>query len=112
MGFRENLKSELQYQGIPVKKLAADSGVNIHSINNYLNARGQIPSVEIGVKIARALGVSVENLVNGEDGKNDSPNNQSRTTRLIARFAEKLDPQKRELAFEFIKWLLSYKGKT
>jgi transcriptional regulator with XRE-family HTH domain len=67
MGFKENLKSELAYQGILVKELAALSGISRHTLDNYLNVRGHIPSVDIAVKIASALGVSVEHLVIGEE---------------------------------------------
>jgi transcriptional regulator with XRE-family HTH domain len=67
MGFRENLKSELVYQGMLVKELARLSGISRHTLDNYLNVRGHIPSADIAVKIARALGVSVEYLVTGEE---------------------------------------------
>jgi transcriptional regulator with XRE-family HTH domain len=67
MGFRENLKSELAYKGILVKELAALSGISRHTLDNYLNIRGHIPSADIAVKIARVLNVSVEYLVTGDD---------------------------------------------
>ncbi|MFP3090691.1 helix-turn-helix domain-containing protein [Treponema sp. TIM-1] len=67
MGFRENLKAELSYRGMLVKELAVLSGVSRHTLDNYLNVRGHIPSADIAVKIARALGVSVEYLVTGEE---------------------------------------------
>jgi transcriptional regulator with XRE-family HTH domain len=107
MGFRENLKSELEYSGMLVKELAAKSGVKKHSIDKYLSARGQTPSVEIGVKLAKALGVSVEYLVTGEDERNNISPRSSGTLRLIGRFAERLDEKKRVFVLEFIKWLLS-----
>ena len=107
MGFRENLKTELEYSGMLVKELAAKSGVKKHSIDKYLSAKGQTPSVEIGVKLAKALGVSVEYLVTGEDGKNNTIPRSSGTLRLIGRFAERLDEKKRVFVLEFIKWLLS-----
>ena len=34
---------------------------------SYIDARGVLPNVETGVKIAKVLGVSVEYLVTGED---------------------------------------------
>ena len=111
MGFKENLKSELQYSGMLVKDLAAKSGVNKHSLDNYLNARGQIPNVEAGVKIAKTLGVTVEYLVTGEESQKNALHNQSKTSRLIGHFVEQLDPQKREFALEFIKWLAAWKEK-
>jgi hypothetical protein len=38
MGFKENLKGELTYQNMLMKELAARSGINLHTINNYSNA--------------------------------------------------------------------------
>jgi transcriptional regulator with XRE-family HTH domain len=106
MGFKENLKSELAYSGMLVKELAAKSGVNKNSINNYLNARGQIPSVEVGQKIAQALGVSVEYLVTGQESdKTGKIQKSSNDVRIIARLAEQLDGKKRKFIIDFIKWL-------
>ena len=109
MGFKENLKSELLYQDMLVKELAAKSGVKKESLDKYLSTRSQIPSVKTGVKIAKALGVSAEYLVNGEDSQKNTAHNLSNTARLIGQFAEQLDPQKKEFVLEFIKWLLSNK---
>jgi len=106
MGFKENLKSELAYSGMLVKELAAKSGVNKYSINNYLNARGQIPSVEAGLKIAQALGVSVEYLVNGKEGKQSKEAHEiNNDVQAIARLAEQLDDEKRKFVIDFIKWI-------
>ena len=71
MGFKENLKSELAYQDMLVKELAKLSGVSKHTLDNYLNIRGYMPSADVAVKIARALGVSVEYLVTGEENSPD-----------------------------------------
>ena len=71
MGFKENLKSELAYQDMLVKELAAISGISKHTLDNYLNVRGYMPSADVAVKIAQALGVSVEYLVTGEEGSAD-----------------------------------------
>jgi len=67
MGFKENLKSELSYQGILVKELANMTGISKKTIDNYLNVRKYMPSADAAVKIAQALGVSVEYLVTGEE---------------------------------------------
>jgi transcriptional regulator with XRE-family HTH domain len=105
MGFRENLKSELTYSGILVKELAAKSGVNKYSIDNYLNKRGQTPSVEVAVKIAQALGVSVEYLVTGKEGKQRKNNPLSTKAGIIAHYADQLDDKNRSFVLDFIKWL-------
>ena len=67
MGFKDHLKAELAYQDILVKELAARTGISKHTLDNYLNVREYTPSAESAVKIAQALGVSVEYLVTGEE---------------------------------------------
>ncbi len=67
MGFKENLKSEIEYQGLQLKELAAKCGVSKNTIGNYLTGHNSLPTADTAVKIARALGVSVEYLVTGED---------------------------------------------
>ena len=68
MGFRENLKQELNFSGMLVKELAAASGVHKRALDTYLLSKNaSIPPVDAAVSIARALGVSVEYLVTGEN---------------------------------------------
>jgi transcriptional regulator with XRE-family HTH domain len=67
MGFRENLKQEMAYLDMPVKRLAALSGIKPQTIASYLGARAKIPSANVAVQIAQALGVSVEYLVTGKE---------------------------------------------
>ena len=104
MGFKENLKSELTFSGMLVKELASKSMVNKYSLDNYLNARGQIPSVEVGYRIAQALGVSVEYLVTGEENTSSKKSAKSNTDiRIIARLAEQLDDENRKFVIDFLK---------
>jgi transcriptional regulator with XRE-family HTH domain len=67
MGFRENLKSQLQYANMLVKELAARSGIKKKTLDSYLGVHGYIPSAEAAFRIAQALGVSVEYLVTGDE---------------------------------------------
>jgi transcriptional regulator with XRE-family HTH domain len=67
MGFRENLKQELTYLDMPIKQLAALSGVKPQTIASYLGERAKIPSANAAVRIAQALRVSVEYLVTGNE---------------------------------------------
>ena len=67
MGFKENLKDEISYQGIMVKELALRARLQPSSISNYIRENSSVPSADIAVKIAGALGVSVEYLVTGKD---------------------------------------------
>lgn len=65
MSFRDNLKSELTYQGILVKELSQKTGINKRTIDNYLREKSSTPPADIAVKIATVLNVTVEYLVNG-----------------------------------------------
>ena len=64
--FKENLRSELDYQGVTVKELGARTGIPIATLDCYLGSRATMPSAEAAVKIAQALQVSVEYLVIGD----------------------------------------------
>ena len=77
MGFKENLKIELDYKGMKVKELAFISGVNKRTLDQYLSSAAKMPSAENAVKIANALGVSVEYLVTGKDINLDDQKNFS-----------------------------------
>jgi transcriptional regulator with XRE-family HTH domain len=106
MGFKENLKSELIYTGILVKELSAKTGIKKHTLDNYLNTHNALPNVESAVKIARALGVSVEYLVTGIEGEHKK--NQSSLPpdmQLLIKTAEKLSPKNRRLAIKLVKVL-------
>jgi transcriptional regulator with XRE-family HTH domain len=65
MGFAENLRNELDYQGLIVKQLAVKTGINVHTLNHYLSGKKSMPPADVAVKIALALNVSVEYLVTG-----------------------------------------------
>lgn len=67
MGFKENLRSELDYQDMIVKELSEKTGINKRTLDNYLTGHNSTPSAEIAVRIAQVLGVSVEYLVTGQD---------------------------------------------
>jgi transcriptional regulator with XRE-family HTH domain len=86
MGFRENLKSELLYQDMLVKELAVKTGISRHTLDNYLNVRENMPTADIAVKIAKALGVTVEYLVTGEENQTEKFIQGAKTRALIQNF--------------------------
>jgi transcriptional regulator with XRE-family HTH domain len=109
LGFKENLKSELTYLDMPVKELSAKSGINKSTIDHWLSAKSKTPLLHTGVKIAEALGVSAEYLVNGKESDKNTIQMLSNTSRHIAQLAEQLDDKKRGFVLEFVKWL-SFRG--
>jgi transcriptional regulator with XRE-family HTH domain len=105
MGFKENLKSELIYKDMLVKELAARSNINKRTIDNYLRENASIPSADVAVAIAQALGVTVEYLVTGEErDKQDSPSLSSEP-KLMFRILETLNKRDRKTVFSLIKVL-------
>ncbi|MBR4684093.1 MAG: helix-turn-helix transcriptional regulator [Spirochaetia bacterium] len=66
MSFKENLKSELEYQGLQIKELAVKCGISRNTLANYLTGHNSLPTADNAVKIAQTLGVSVEYLMTGD----------------------------------------------
>ena len=104
MGFKENLRAELAYSGMLIKELSNLSGVNFHTLTNYLSKRGQLPSIEAGVKIANALGVSAEYLVFGDEDDREEIRTNGEIISII-KIAKKLDEKKRRFVLEIMKLL-------
>ena len=115
MGFKENLKSELIYSGILVKELSAKTGIKKHTLDNYLNTHNSVPNAVSAVKIARALGVSVEYLITGIEGKPGKTQPPlSPDMRQLVGIADKLSLKNRRLAIKLVKVLKEQEdeGKT
>lgn len=106
MGFKENLKAELDYQGIFVKELADKSGISKKTIDHYLISSPREPLVTNAVAIARALGVTVEYLVSGDIHANQQKTAASQNLPAdIKRYEEKmllLPPAQRKIIFDLI----------
>jgi len=65
--FKDNLRAELDYTGLTVKELSAKTGIAKGTLDCYLGVRASMPPADIAVRIANALGVTVEYLVTGKD---------------------------------------------
>ena len=101
VGFRENLKQELNFNGMLVKELAAISGVHKRALDTYLlSENASMPPADTAVHIAKALGVSVEYLVTGNDA------GLPQDIRQIARNLLKLCKKNRRVVAILIKALL------
>jgi transcriptional regulator with XRE-family HTH domain len=87
MGFKENLKEELQYNNITVKELSNRTSISQGSLSNYLKENSSIPSADVAVKIAKALNVTVEYLITGTNKEIKQTINSHETKKLF----EKID---------------------
>ncbi len=78
MNFKDRLRESIEYKGLLIKEIAAIAGINNNTFLSYVDARGSLPNVETAVKIAKALDVSVEYLVTGEEAEKlpDSKNSE------------------------------------
>ena len=106
MSFKENLKSELIYTGMMVKELSAVTGIKRHTLDNYLNTHNSIPNAIAAVKIAQALGITVEYLVTGIE--NFDKRKQAafpKDLRLLIDIWGRLNKKNRDLALALIKTL-------
>jgi len=104
MGFGENLKQELAYNGMLKKELSAVSGVHKRAIDTYVRTNASMPPADTAVKIAKALGVTVEYLVTGEDSS--MPKDVSRISRSILN----LNKRDRRLITSLVKAMGEEKG--
>ena len=104
---RKILREELDYQGLTVKELAVKSAVAKGALDSYLGKQSSIPPADTAVRIAAALGVTVEYLVNGHD------NDQEKSTlffsnprkRLMIKIFDELVSEDQKLMLDFIKLL-------
>ena len=80
MWFWENVVAELEYQGITNKALAEKCGFDASNIGRGIRLKSS-PSVDTALKIANALNVSVEYLVNNSNSTNSSKSPQNLGTK-------------------------------
>jgi len=105
MGFKENLKAELAFKNILIKELASISGINRRTIDNYLREDGSIPSADAAVRIANALGVTVEYLITGREQKERSLSTPLPDSRAVLKNLEALNKRDRKIVLNLIKSL-------
>ena len=80
MSFSTRLKEEIEFADLRYKELAEKSGVPERALYNYVATKNpSMPPADVAVKIATALGVTVEYLVTG---KKESQNKQSEFAEL------------------------------
>ena len=109
--FRKTLREELDYQGLTVKELAAKSDVAKGALDSYLGKQASIPPADTAVRIAGALGLTVEYLVYGEgnDQKKQISGFSNPRKRKIISILDKLSHDDQKLALDFLKLLAAHR---
>ena len=64
--FSHRLRSEIEYTGLNQKEFAAKVGIKKRALDAYLGVQQSMPPADIAVKMASALGLSVEYLITGK----------------------------------------------
>ncbi|MDR2630609.1 MAG: helix-turn-helix domain-containing protein [Spirochaetaceae bacterium] len=104
--FKKNLRAELDYLNLTVKELGGKTGIAKGTLDCYLGSRASMPPADIAVKIANALGVSVEYLVTGkEEKKQKSFLFYNHTIRSIIQIISQLSEKDNEIILELAKIL-------
>ena len=107
MGFSENLRSELDFQGIQIKELSQMTGISKNTLDKYLSGPRVQPGVENAVKIAKALKVSVEYLVTG---KTESSKKLSAEYEQLLKKYQELNPFNRKTVLDLMESISSRQG--
>ena len=97
MSFNENLKEAMYCKNITTIQLAALTDINSGTISNYLKTKGSMPPADKALKLAKALDVSVDFLVNGFDTKTESSIQQKSPFSIeVFKIAQKINGLNRE----------------
>jgi len=78
----------MEFQDIKPKELSERTGISVNTIRNYINGHNALPSVDVAVKIANALDVSVEYLVSGKEKCEKIPPEIHHIEKLLLRFSD------------------------
>lgn len=100
--FRENLREELEFNGISIKELSVQADIPRRSIDNYLNSRASMPPADYACRIARVLNTTVERLVGEAVPPHSEKSGQS--ARVVALF-EKIRPEDKKAILQLLSTL-------
>ena len=100
MSFKENLKEAMYLKGFTTAQLSELTKINYGTISSYLKTKNSMPPADKALKLAKALDVSVDFLVNGFDSKTESSIQQKSPFSIeVFKIAQKMDGlDKEELA--------------
>ncbi|MBR5096240.1 MAG: helix-turn-helix transcriptional regulator [Treponema sp.] len=92
MSFKENLKEAMYCKNMTTAQLAGLTGINSGTISSYLKTKNSMPPVDKALKLAKALDVSVDFLVNGFESKSKSTIQQKSPFPIeVFKIAQKMD---------------------
>ena len=73
--FADRLREEMEYLALTRKEFSIKANIKQRALDMYLGTQGSMPPADIAVRLAKALNVTVEYLVTGEQKDNLSMQN-------------------------------------
>ena len=112
MDFRENLEFALESKGMKHVDLAKKSGISIRTLDNYFrDFKPVMPKADTAVKIAQAIGVTVEELVTGNKNKKNDDTDILFKNKDLLNYLSKLDKNHLDTITAITRNLLQLQGK-
>jgi len=112
MDFRENLEFALDSKGMKHVDLAEKSGISIRTLDNYFkDYKPVMPKADTAVKIAQAVGVTVEELVTGNKNKKNDNTAFLLKNKDLHNYLLKLDKNHLDVITAMAKTLLQLQAK-
>ncbi|WP_296329603.1 helix-turn-helix transcriptional regulator [uncultured Treponema sp.] len=99
--FKENVKDELQFQGLSVKELSAKTNIPYQTLENYLNSRASMPPADYACRIAKVLNTDVESLLGEKDIQNSVPE-EKKQDRHILTLISRLNPENKKAVLQIL----------
>ena len=99
--FKENVKDELQFQGLSVKELSAKTNIPYQTLENYLNSRASMPPADYACRIAKVLNTDVEGLLGEKDIQNSVPE-EKKQDRHILTLISRLNPENKKAVLQIL----------
>lgn len=99
--FKENVKDELQFQGLSVKELSAKTNIPYQTLENYLNSRASMPPADYACRIAKVLNTDVESLLGEKDIQN-SVSEEKKQERHILSLISRLNPDNKKAVLQIL----------
>lgn len=101
MDFWERVEEELNFQGKTKKELAVLTNIKEQTLHKAFE-RNSSPSAETALKIADALNVSIEKLVNGKERKTTTKDNIPEEIRNMISKMNKFTTQQKQVIFDMV----------
>jgi transcriptional regulator with XRE-family HTH domain len=100
MSFKDNLREAIEFSGLEQKELAYKANISLRNIENYLRENSSIPVADKAVKIAQALGVTVEYLVTGKNFPVETASTVDPEMKILIKKIKKLPKNKQIIVIQ------------